>query len=73
MIYLKRNLPLFERLARLTGAGLMAFAAWQGGLAMSWTWTWALGLTALGLALTALLGFCPACAMMGRRPLDRQA
>ncbi len=70
MFHLKHNVPAFERSARLVGALLMALAAGLGGLGP--VWVWLLGGSALGLALTAWLGFCPACAMMGRRPLDRQ-
>ncbi len=74
MFYLKRNVPAAERIARLAGATLMVLAAVMaaamGGLEPAWAWL--LGGSGLGLALTALLGFCPACAMMGRRPLDRQ-
>ncbi|MEO3711146.1 YgaP-like transmembrane domain [Roseateles flavus] len=70
MFYLKRNVPAAERIARLAGATLMVLAAVLGGLEPAWAWL--LGGSGLGLALTALLGFCPACAMMGRRPLDRQ-
>ncbi|MGM9515391.1 YgaP-like transmembrane domain [Roseateles sp. DB2] len=70
MFYLKRNVPASERGARLAGALLMALAAGLGGLGP--VWAWLLGGSALGLALTALLGFCPACAMMGRRPLDHK-
>ncbi len=70
MFYLKRNVPAAERIARLAGATLMVLAAVLGGLEPAWAWL--LGASGLGLALTALLGFCPACAMMGRRPLDRQ-
>ncbi|MBB2487398.1 DUF2892 domain-containing protein [Mitsuaria sp. WAJ17] len=70
MFYLKRNVPAVERIARLAGATLLALAAGFAGLGPAWAWL--LGGSALGLALTALLGFCPACAMMGRRPLDRQ-
>lgn len=70
MFHLKRNVPAFERGARLVAALLMALAAGLGGLGP--VWVWLLGASALGVALTAWLGFCPACAMMGRHPLDRQ-
>lgn len=71
MFYLKRNLPLWERFLRLAfGAGLAAFA-WRLPIAgmMSWL-AWASVAT---LVLTAFVGFCPACAMMGRRPLERRS
>jgi hypothetical protein len=35
-------------------------------------WGWALTASALGFGLTGLIGFCPACALMGRRPPRRR-
>lgn len=70
MLYFKRNLPRTERAVRLLLAAASAAAAFAVPLG-PWAGL-ALGATALSLALSALLGFCPACAMMGRRPLDRQ-
>lgn len=70
MFHFKRNVPAVERGARLVAALLMALAAGLAGLDP--VWAWLLGASALGMALTAWLGFCPACAMMGRRHLDRQ-
>jgi len=66
MFYVK-NLPNWERALR-AGAGL-AVAAWSwlslDGQAGAW-----LALGAAGLALSGLVGFCPACAMLGRK-LDK--
>lgn len=64
MIYVK-NLPAWERILRvaaglaMAATGLLAFPAqWLGyGLAAS-------GVVA---ALTGFVGFCPMCAMVGRR------
>ena len=63
MIY-RRNLPGWERAARLLAAAGMAFCAWQlragpGGM----VFVAAAGIT----ALTSVLGFCPMCALAGRR------
>jgi len=65
MFYLKRNLPTWERALRVAcGAALALAAVWwfPGGL---------LGASALVgaavFALTGLVGFCPACAMVGRK------
>ncbi|MDB5967535.1 MAG: hypothetical protein JWQ72_4035 [Polaromonas sp.] len=67
MFYLKRNLPGPERALRL-GAGLVVACAvlfWQP---VAWL-LWAGLAVAATLALTGLVGFCPACAMLGRRPV----
>lgn len=66
MFHFKHNLPAWERLLRLFLAGLIATAAWAiPGLG---TWMGAAGLAAAALlAVTAFIGFCPACAMLGRK------
>jgi len=69
MLYLKRNLPVAERVIRLVlGLAVAAVAGWllPAGLAR-----WGGLAAAAGLALTALVGFCPACALVGRRALER--
>ncbi|TWO70702.1 DUF2892 domain-containing protein [Caenimonas sedimenti] len=67
MLYRKNVSPL-ERAARLLGGALIVACALTQ-----------VGFTPLGLvlaasgvvtALTGLFGFCPACAMAGRRPLE---
>lgn len=70
MIYLKRNLPLWERTAR-TVAGLVIGAAAFGGFVSAGIVTYLAIATAASLALTALVGFCPACATLGRRYLEK--
>ena len=68
MFYLKRNLPHWERVARLAlGAGL-AWFAW--GLPVAAMMTWIVWASAATLVLTAFVGFCPACALLGRRSLE---
>jgi hypothetical protein len=71
MFYLQRNLPAWERLLRLA-AGLLL------GAASVWAMPdgvlrWAALAAALTLAGTALVGFCPACALIGRSPLKERA
>jgi hypothetical protein len=63
MLYVK-NLPGWERLLRLgAGLALAIFAVMAiGGVA-----GWLGGMAGAGLALTGLVGFCPACALAGRR------
>ena len=63
MLYVK-NLPLWERSLRI-GAGIV-FAAYallsigevMGGIILA---------GGIGLAVTGIFGFCPACALAGRR------
>lgn len=63
-----KNLPVWERALRFIAALLMAARAWQlgvGPLAI------ALTVGAVITVVTALVGFCPMCAMVGRRRVDR--
>lgn len=63
MIY-RKNLPGWERLTRLgaaLGLGLCAFLFRDGALGL----VFAAG--AIMAALTSALGFCPMCAVVGRR------
>ncbi len=67
MFYLKRNLPMWERAGRLALAATLAAMAFAGWPTAGLVWlTWA---TAATLSMTAAVGFCPACAMVGRRPV----
>jgi len=66
MIYVK-NLPAWERMLRILA----------GAVAIAYGWLAAPSTLVLGIAVavgvmlivTSLVGFCPACAMIGRRPL----
>ncbi len=64
MLYVK-NVPGWERVARVAmGAVLLAASVvYFGGTATGW------GVGAMGAmaAMSGLLGFCPACAMVGRK------
>ncbi len=68
MFFLKRNLPTWERALRIIG-GIAVGTAVAGGFTMG-TVTWLALATAATLVLTAFVGFCPACAMVGRRYLN---
>ncbi len=69
MFFLKRNLPTWERALRIAmGVGL--FAATYGGHTAGIVSYLALA-SAITLVLTAWVGFCPACAMVGRRDLEK--
>lgn len=67
MFYVK-NLPMWERSLRI-GTG-MAVAAY-GALSMGGIWGWVVVAGGAGAALTGLFGFCPACALAGRRLKNR--
>jgi uncharacterized membrane protein YhaH (DUF805 family) len=67
MLYVK-NVPAWERVARtMMGGGLLAAALLYFGLTAA---GWAFGAAGVMAALTGLFGFCPACAMVGRRLKD---
>ena len=63
MIYVK-NLPLWERSLRI-GAGIVLAA--YALLSMGGVIGWIVLAGGIGLALTGIFGFCPACALAGRR------
>ena len=67
MLY-RKNMGTKERVARLLGGTLIA------GCALMQVGFTPLGLVLAGsgvvAALTAVFGFCPACAMVGRRPVE---
>lgn len=68
MFYVK-NVPGRERVLRIV-AGVLAVAgalAWLPG-----DWRIAGALAAAGIVVSGLVGFCPMCAMVGRR-LDKRA
>lgn len=63
-MFYRKNLPVWERGVRLGGAVLMGVcAAWYVGTAAGW----AFGFLGLIAAATAMIGFCPMCAMAGRK------
>lgn len=63
MFYVK-NVPIWERLLRgAAGAALVIFAL----LGLQGTTAWLAIAAAAGLVLSGIFGFCPACAMVGRR------
>jgi hypothetical protein len=66
MVYVK-NVPTWERMLR-AAAGL-ALAAWSV-LVLGGLWGAVVALSAAGMVLSGLFGFCPACAMVGRK-LDK--
>jgi Protein of unknown function (DUF2892) len=71
MFYLKRNLTGLERFARLALALCLAYVVYAR-VPAGWL---ALGAHAAAVltACTAAIGFCPACAMAGRKPIVPEA
>jgi hypothetical protein len=63
MLYVK-NLPTWERTLRVAGGLALAGAAWVW---VPGIWGTVLAASALGTAVSGVLGFCPACAMVGRK------
>ncbi len=66
----QKNLPLWERALRVLAALALIASGLLGlpGTALGWL----LAASGILVALTGFLGFCPACAMVGRK-LKRQA
>jgi len=66
MMYLKTNLPAWERALRVATGLMLALAAYRYGTVPWMGW----GGVAVGamLAATGFVGFCPMCAMVGRTP-----
>ena len=67
MIHFKSNLPGWERAIRIAAGVTMAVLAYIYAAA-PWTWAGlAAGATMIG---TGFIGFCPMCALAGRRPIN---
>ncbi len=62
-LYIK-NVPGWERVLRLVAA---AFAVAVALFVLQSPWSWLGAVAGASLALTGLVGFCPMCAMVGRR------
>lgn len=68
MLYVK-NVPAWERVVRVV-VGLIAVIV--GYSVLGGLWGTILALSAAGIVFSGLVGFCPMCAMVGRR-LDKAA
>jgi hypothetical protein len=68
MFYVK-NVPTWERILRVV-LGLIVVVA--GVQLVGGTWGWLLAASAAGIVGSGLFGFCPMCALVGRR-LDKVA
>jgi hypothetical protein len=67
MLYVK-NLPMWERSLRIGGGAAVAIYAF---LYIGGAPGWIIAAGGVGAALTGVLGFCPACALAGRRLAKR--
>lgn len=62
-LYIK-NVPPLERLLRILVALVVLGVAL---LRLPAPWSYLTAVASIGISLTGLLGYCPACAMVGRR------
>jgi len=69
MVYLKHNLPRWERPLRPALGALVAIAAIS--LQSDGVMLWLAFAVAVTLALTGVVGFCPACSILGRRTIRK--
>jgi hypothetical protein len=58
-----KNVPAWERALRAA----LSVAAVAGSAALPAPWSWVVAASAVSLLVTGLVGFCPVCAMFGRR------
>lgn len=68
MFYVK-NVPSWERVARVVIGLAVVYA---GFVLLGGVWGTVVALSAAGIVASGLIGFCPMCAMVGRR-LDKAA
>lgn len=68
MFYVK-NVPSWERVARVVIGLAVVYA---GFVLLGGVWGTVVALSAAGIVASGLVGFCPMCAMVGRR-LDKAA
>jgi hypothetical protein len=59
-----KNVPPWERALRILVALVVAVA---GMISLSSPWSWVVMGSAIGFAVTGVVGFCPMCALAGRR------
>ena len=68
-MFYRKNVYAWEQIVRLmAGAAIIA-----GGFILTQGWlSYAIIATGLYTALTGVFGYCPACAMIGRGPVDKR-
>ena len=67
MLYLKTNLPRWERAIRVAMGIVIAVMAYQFAATALGSWI-GIGMGIM-FAVTGFVGFCPMCAMVGRRSI----
>jgi DUF2892 family protein len=67
IVFYRKNVYAWEQIVRfVVGAAMIG-----GGFYYLAGWTaWLVAALALYMLLTGIFGYCPACAMIGRRPID---
>jgi hypothetical protein len=68
MFYFKTNVPGWERFLRVAAGIAVAVLAYYFARAELGLWLGVAG--GLMFAVTGLVGFCPMCAMVGRKPVS---
>jgi hypothetical protein len=63
-----KNVPVWERVLRIAVALAVALLSLK---LLAFPWRWPVALSALAFGLTGVVGFCPACALLRRRPAKR--
>ena len=68
-MFYRKNVFAWEQIVRfVAGAAMIAY----GLIGLPGNWVgYALAAGGLYTALTGFFGFCPACAMIGRKPIDK--
>ncbi len=67
-MFYRKNVWAWEQLVRLVAGAMMI----GGGLMFLSGWlAYGIAIMGLYLALTGLFGYCPACAMIGRKHIDK--
>jgi len=64
-----KNVPSWERVVRIAMALTVTFVSLN---LLDAVWGWSVAAAALGFGLTGLVGFCPACALVGRQLPKRE-
>lgn len=67
-MFYRKNVAPTERAVRAVAGGLMIACAWA--LAGATPLGWLMAGAGVMTVVTGMVGFCPACAMAGRRPIE---
>jgi len=66
-MFYRKNVGPKERIARLVvGGSMIAYAFVVAGISAAWP----MAAGGAMVIVTGMVGFCPACAMVGRRPVE---